>query len=338
MKAPMVERDLDVMETAARWLLRAEHGLEPIDAGRLDAWLASDPEHRAAYRAVLEAGEVLERAGPDDALLTMRAAALRASPKRKAAPWAIAASVVFAAVTGGWWLVDQGPGLVERAPWSRSVETARYVTAAGERATISLTDGSTLALNTDSAAEIVFDRDGRRVRLLKGQALFTVSHDPSRPFEVFAADQRVTAVGTVFDVLILPRDLRVAMLSGVVRVSAERRGVERREPQILSAGEVMTARPDGSVSIRKMDTARLAGWREGVIYFEDTPLAEAVVEMSRYTRHPLGIADRRAGELRVSGAFRATEAETFADTMTDLFPLDIQRSEDGSTRLSSTAP
>jgi transmembrane sensor len=40
----------------------------------------------------------------------------------------------------------------------------------------------------------------REVRLLKGQALFKVAKDPGRPFDVLAADERITALGTMFDV------------------------------------------------------------------------------------------------------------------------------------------
>lgn len=103
----------------------------------------------------------------------------------------------------------------------------------------------------------------------------------------------------------------------------------------LAAGEVMRAGRDGSVTVRTADIQRLAGWRDGVIFFEETPLLEAVAEMNRYARQRMVVADAEAGELRVSGAFRSSEADTFAEAMADVFDLSVRRSADGRTVISS---
>lgn len=332
MSAPATPSSSDVMETAGAWALRVEGGLSRADETRLAAWLDAATDHRAAYEAVLEAELTLQRHGADEALMAMRRAALKARPERRIRVRTMAAGLAAAALAAGvlgWWGAAYVLGFSGGA--GDAMQNARYVTANGERATVTLADGSVLTLNADSAAEVTFDRRSRTVRLMRGQAQFLVAHDASRPFEVLADGRQVTAVGTAFDVLLLPDALRIAMLDGVVRVSSMRQA----EVQTLSKGEVMTARPGQSVSIRRADTTRLAGWREGVVYFEETPLREAVEEMSRYTRFPLTVADEQAAGLCVSGAFRITEAESFAETMTDLFPLAIKHSADGRTILSS---
>jgi len=321
----------DLLETAGEWALRAEVGLSRRDAERLVAWLAAAPGHRAAYDSVLEADRMLTRHGADAEMMALRAAALRARPE---GGWTsmrtMAASLIAAAFIAGGigvWGIGQHPEL-SAVFGLKAAPAARYVTAQGERATITLEDGSVLALNADSVAEVNIDRRSRTVRLEKGQALFTVAHDTSRPFEVFAGGRRVTAVGTAFDVLVLPGALRVAMLDGVVRVSAD-----ERSAQTLSRGEVMTVQSSGSTTVRKADTVRMAAWRDGVVYFEETPLSDAVAEMNRYARHPTVLADQDVGALRVSGAFRITEAEDFAAAMADIFSLTVKRSADGRTTL-----
>jgi transmembrane sensor len=335
MRKHMIRSAPDMLETAGEWALRAEAGLSARDDARLEAWLDADPRHRAAYDAVLKADRALERHGADEALMAMRHAALRARPERRLPSRAVAASLIAGALVtsvAGWWGTAHLPDLMA-AFSTQETHTARYATAVGERAIVSLSDGSVLTLNTDSAADVAFDRRIRSVRLVKGQALFSIAHDPSRPFEVLAGGRTVVAVGTAFDVLLQSDALRVAMLEGVVRVSSD-----RPEPvQTLSKGEVLTARPGGLVTIRKADTAQLAAWRDGVVYFDETPLAEAVVEMSRYARRPIAVADARAGAQRVSGAFRITEADSFAETMAELFSLSIQRSSDGATTLASNS-
>lgn len=321
----------DLLEAAATWALRTETGLSERDEADLEAWLEADPAHRVAYASVLEADHALVRHGADQAMIRMRAAALRARPERKAPQSALAAGIAALAIglgVAGWW---GAPRLGSLGALFSQGQTARYVTVAGERATVQLADGSEVALNGDSAITVDFDRQARRVHLVKGQALFTVAHEPARPFEVLADGRRVTAVGTVFDVLVLPEELRVAMLNGVVRVAHDRSKPE----QTLSKGEMMTMRHDGSTTIREVDTDRLSGWRDGVVYFDETPLSEAIEEMNRYARKPIVVADARAASLRVSGTFRVAEADAFASAMADIFPLSIKQSADGRTVLAS---
>lgn len=321
----------DVLEAASVWALRVEAGLSGRDQARLEAWFEASPRHRPAFDAVVEMDLLLRQEGARDELMAMRAAALGSRPER-APRRALAAGLAAAVTLGGigWWGVDRFVDL-QTVAGSHAVRSAGYATAPGERATVTLSDGSILVLNTDSAVETTFDHRIRRVRLLKGQALFTVAHDPMRPFDVLAGDRRVTAMGTAFDVLMLPDAVRVAMIDGVVRVSSDR----SEPPQILSKGEMMVARVDGATTIRKVDTQRLAGWREGVVYFDDTPLAEAVAEMNRYASRRTVVMDARAAALRVSGAFRIAEADSFAESMTDIFPLIVKRSADGQTTLVS---
>lgn len=328
---PTDRSDPDVLKAAAERLLQVRGAGGTDEADDLEAWAGSDERRRAALDAVQAADEALARYGADDELAAMRRSALRARPGRRMAPAALAAGLAAAVLLGGgWWMAGQGPDLFGALAGTEA-QTARYVTVAGERATVTLADGSVITLNADSAVDTAYDRRSRTVRLIRGQALFTVAHDPSRPFEVLADGRRVTAVGTAFDVLLIPEGLRVAMLDGVTRVSGGASGSD----QTLSAGEVMTAPHDGPVTVRKVDTRRLAGWREGVVYFEETPLREAVAEMNRYARTPIVVADDRAGGLRVSGAFRVSEADAFADAMAEIFQLSVKHSEGGQTVLTS---
>ena len=89
--------------------------------------------------------------------------------------------------------------------------------------------------------------------------------------------------------------------------------------------------------VRTADTGRATSWREGVVVFDDAPLAEAVAEMNRYTRHPVTLADDRIGAFRVSGVFRTGDPERFADSMAEVFPLEVERGPGGSTELKPAA-
>src|SRR3546814_11678062 len=75
-----------------------------------------------------------------------------------------------------------------------------YRTGTGEMRNVTLSDGSSVTLDTGSAIAVNYG-DGRRgVRLLAGRAWFDVAHDERHPFTVSAADARVRVTGTAFDV------------------------------------------------------------------------------------------------------------------------------------------
>lgn len=202
-----------------------------------------------------------------------------------------------------------------------------YVTEIGERSTVPLADGSVVTLNTATAVHVAYEAAERKVRLLNGQALFAVAHGQPTPFRVYAGDKVVTAVGTVFDVRVEDEEVSVSVLEGAVRVDSG--STLAAAAEMLVAGQALMSRPDGAVSVKQVDVERLASWRSGLLSFEDTPLAEAVAEVNRYTHRPITLADPRLGEYRVSGTFRVGEPERFARFMTQLFPLALESSASG---------
>ncbi len=66
-----------------------------------------------------------------------------------------------------------------------------------------LSDGSVVTLNADSRIDVHMDQHQRNI-LLRGEAIFKVAHDESRPFFVHAEHTTVRAVGTQFNVYARP--------------------------------------------------------------------------------------------------------------------------------------
>ena len=75
-----------------------------------------------------------------------------------------------------------------------------YTTPVGGRETITLVDGSQIALNTDTVLRMDLSGRERRVWLDRGEAYFHVTHNAQRPFRVFAGNRTVTDLGTRFSV------------------------------------------------------------------------------------------------------------------------------------------
>jgi ferric-dicitrate binding protein FerR (iron transport regulator) len=88
---------------------------------------------------------------------------------------------------------------------------------------ITLEDGTRvkLAPQSELSYPVPFLKDQREITL-KGQAIFYVAKDPSRPFTVYAGKLATTAIGTVFRITAFNgKTTSVQLLSGKVRVEAD---------------------------------------------------------------------------------------------------------------------
>ncbi|MBL4765453.1 MAG: FecR domain-containing protein [Colwellia sp.] len=80
-------------------------------------------------------------------------------------------------------------------------------------------DGSTLWLNSSTTITVDYSKDYRRINLIKGEAHFEVAKDATRPFEVYAGDRLVRAIGTAFTVHKLNGTIEVLVSEGTVELA-----------------------------------------------------------------------------------------------------------------------
>ncbi len=329
---------LDAMpadEAAAYFIARRAEGLTMSEENLLADWLAADAAHARVLDSLDRGWTIFDRAGNDEILAAMRAHAVQARPGvwRKW-PSLVAAAAVLCFVLVGTLLFapsfrqkSVGPGQSgEIVAWTR------YATAHGQVRSIVLADGSTMTLDAESVALTHFVGRERSIRLLRGRGFFEVAKDPTRPFAVAAADRRVVALGTRFEVGLGTGSLQVTLLKGRVAVEPLAAG-----PQavFLDPGQRFTER-DGAVTIDTvgMGSEDQPGWRNGLLDLEDMPLADAVAEFNLHSHDHIVIRDPAVARIRVSGQFRAGDAARFADTITEMYPLRVVR-RDGSIEIVS---
>lgn len=228
-----------VAEAAARWLARRDRGLTPDERVELRRWEASDPRH-AAELARLEAswqGFDLARAAPE---LVAMAARLdrrtRARPHRMMPAWtgafaATAAGLALVASVAYWQLAGKGTGA-----GTMPAPSYRVLASTAER--IVFDDGSIADVREGSDIRAEFTGAERRVRLVCGEAHFTVARDAARPFIVDVGTTAVRAVGTAFNVRLDEERVEVLVTEGKVQVAnAERPGRTRPESSPIVAGQ-----------------------------------------------------------------------------------------------------
>jgi transmembrane sensor len=244
--------------------------------------------------------------------------------KRSAGPnrvRAIAATFLLAAVSSvAWYIWPTGPD---------------YSTPVGGLASVPMSDGSKVTLNTDSQIRVALTETERRVELQQGEAFFEVAKDPNRPFVVTVGKKRVIAVGTAFSVRRNGNDVRVAITEGRVRIedAAERsteQDVSDEKILTLSAGSIARA-TDAGVLIQERPILEIQtdlSWRTGYLIFRDMALADAVAEFNRYNTRKILIDDPTVAAIRVSGKFRSTQFEAFVRLLEEGFPVRAQNVDD----------
>ncbi|WP_423605634.1 FecR family protein [Sphingomonas sp. MS122] len=336
-------------EAAVYWVLRRDRDeLSAADQAAFAAWLDASEAHARAFRKANGVWDVFDQAEADPHLTALRQAALATpAPRRRWIPAAVGAGVAASLAAAALLLPGQlgltgGPGApaAEVAARSDAVPAvARLATARGERRTIVLPDGTRVTLNTDTAIALAYTPGARHVRLMRGQALFEVAKDAARPFSVEAAGRRVTALGTVFEVRLDPGRMKVVLVEGRVVVDRAAAGSELPDPAptVLKPGQALVAELGVPQRVAPVDVGSELMWREGYVSLEDTPLAAAVAEMSRYTAVPIRVLDEETGRMRVSGVFRTGDAERFAGLVRELLPVRVERLADGSVTLARTA-
>lgn len=331
-----------------RWLRRlqgrrgASEWFSLVRSGRIDEradrqwaqWMADDVEHEKAYENRELAWELtaeLKDAASIQKLL--RAADLLVargdSPSRGAyrvlLSWPVLATAVAVALVGvliPLWLARN------------AVTTSEYATAVGEQRTVTLSDHSSVMLNTGTHLRVDYSRALREVVLLQGEALFMASADPARPFRVRAQEGITTVLGTEFAVRIQGAVVSVAVLSGSVSVASGAQPGGVTGPAVgPTAGPAVTAGQRVSYSAGEpvsppvaADIGVIRGWQSHRIVFSDVTLAEALQEYNRYMMVPIVLGNPELAQRHINGVFVIGDESAFLGALRQGLHLQAVRS------------
>ncbi|WBY08191.1 FecR domain-containing protein [Sphingomonas sp. 7/4-4] len=311
-------------DRAADWIIAREQGSwSDHDQQALDAWLEESDLNKAAFwrleHSWREADRVAALGSGLAAAPRGRASAWRLRPRTWAALTALAASV--AAIVG--------VSFHEARPSRQAaVATASFATEVGGHRSLGLSDGSRVELNTDTRVRTAIGGDRRAVWLDKGEAFFEVSHRDGLPFIVHAGSREITVLGTKFSVRRFGGKVTVWVREGRVRVENVEHASAARSAVVTAGGVALS---DGaatlvtSASPERVEQA--LSWREGMLSFDQERLGDIALEFNRYNRKKIVIGDAEAANIRIGGAFPASEPDAFARLLRDAYALEIEETQ-----------
>ncbi|MEQ1740436.1 MAG: FecR family protein [Methyloglobulus sp.] len=196
-----------------------------------------------------------------------------------------------------------------------------YHTAVGEQKNIVLSDGSRILLDTDTAISVRVGQFHRNIKLLRGQAVFTVAADPNRPFEVTTDDAVVRALGTVFEVLEDNQGTQVTVEEHAVSIRplTEKGGVNT--VRINEGQQTRYNTKTGFEPITDINIKQNAAWQRGKLIFKNQELSDVIAELNRYYKGHILLTDNKLASLRVTGVFPLNDPQAVLSMIEQTLPL-----------------
>lgn len=311
------QADLNQIDLEAlRWLTLMERGpLPPHERLRFAAWVAADIKHRGAMIRAQAASLRLDRLSA----FAGGRCVLESFPHERPVPQKyatrrgmIAATMAAAGLLGiGAWL--------ERGRMEEIWGGTQYTTGVGELKKLVLEDGSAITLNTQTEIRVQYTRKRRDISLIRGEAMFTVAHDVTRPFAVRSGEWATVAIGTAFALRRLDEATTdVTVTEGVVQLLPMDKKASEAQPR-LAANQRALLGADGKVqmySVSDTEIGLLLAWRSRLVIFTGQPLRQALAEMNRYSQRPIMVDDPELAERRITGVFSTGDTQTFVSAMT----------------------
>ena len=344
------------------WLMRIKAGDMTIASEiKFHKWLAADPKHQAKFdqmNAIWDGADIYlkdsQALGDLNEVLTGKYVSQKQgwfsgfSIKFPIPRLAVTAATVFF-MLGGLWSVHYYREL-----------SSLYHTDTGIQKIVTLSDGSSVFLDSETFLSFQFSGNSRRIELQKGRALFDVAHDPDHPFIVYTDNISVRTLGTKFSVdKAIENRVAVSVTEGSVLV--EKKGAQQSDSvdQVLNASgdKTITDRKFGPMEnkgnlslsgavldsgqgmiidgkskafeIRPLDEQRTNSWIEGRLYFYMTPLSDVIDEVNRYLDLKVMIGDPSLNEAPISLNFDIKQRDLFLPTLVSAMAITVKKTDNG---------
>ncbi len=190
---------------------------------------------------------------------------------------------------------------------SANSQASIYTTGNGERASITLPDGSRVTLHVASRLEIPADYAyGNRTVRLDGAAMFLVTHNVGTPFTVVAGPSTTRVLGTSFLVRHYATDTAatVAVRDGRVSVGSV----------ILAASQQATVTMENAPRVTKANPEQF-NFARGVLTLNGVPLRDAVPDLRRWYDADIRIGDPSLDVRRLTAEFTSGSIAELAEIL-----------------------
>jgi transmembrane sensor len=161
-----------------------------------------------------------------------------------------------------------------------------------------------------------FAHGNRTLRLVNGEALFTVTHHDGVPFTVVSGPTTTRVLGTTFLVRRYATDTMttIAVQDGKVAMRSV----------VLTAQQQLTVDRTGAMQVQLADDEQFA-FATGVLALRYMPLANAIPELNRWFDADVRLGDAALGTRGIRGKFLAGSRADLAADLEMMFDVRVVR-------------
>jgi ferric-dicitrate binding protein FerR (iron transport regulator) len=218
----------------------------------------------------------------------------------------VAAAIAILAV-GSWafWLTTL----------NKTLDAGQFATNAGQIEQITMKDGSVITLNANSSVEFKVTEKSREIKL-QGMAHFEVAKNPNAPFVIESNNNKVTVLGTGFDVQSYTgKPLQVTVNHGKVKVEKLSNSSTMLESVILTKGMRVRENLNQANAANKrsqifavdsnvnLDAVK---WESGNLIFTNAPIEDLVNAIETRYGKKLQTSTQNS-DLQFTGIFKNTD-------------------------------
>ena len=198
--------------------------------------------------------------------------------------------------------------------------SADYATGTGEQREVALDGGVLVQMNTQTRFDAAPVQDGTAALvLLAGEAEFQAGLRGAARLRVQAGDGSVSAGSARFNIRLFGQEVCVTCLAGRLRV------VQNGNDAELAAGEQLRYRPAHFGITRAVRAGEVSAWRQRLLVFKQSTLADVVAEVNRYRPGKLILNNEVLGKTRVQASFSLDRLDDVIALIQDAYGARVTR-------------
>lgn len=207
------------------------------------------------------------------------------------------AAAICIAILATWMIATTNESPAELA----AVQQELFVPA-GQRARITLPDGTIAWVNAGSSLQYPSAFGPERNVRLSGEAFFEVAHNPDQPFIVSTDHMNIKALGTQFNVYSYPKaeETHATLVEGSVKVYLP----QKEEEGIILSPYQQAFCKDGDFRLENSVDRDELLWKEGIYSFKKQRLEEIIKKLELYYDVEIIVKDPSILNYEYTGKFR----------------------------------
>ena len=305
-----------IQEKAAYFFTCKKDGFNKNQEIEFDSWIAENIEHKKAFEKIEKLQFLYSSLSSnlkDEISKEVHQEIKKERSLKKLRFLTLAASVIFVIGLGIFTAFEY-----QNFKITHTFQTDKFVE------NIFLPDGSVVTLDAKTKVDIKYYEDKREVNLSLGKALFNVTKNDKKPFIVNADKIKVQVLGTNFEVKNQKDKINIDVISGKVSVQKLENN-DYKEIAVLTQGKhISFDKQNSKYELKNIDIENIASWKNGILYFQDESLHDAINEFKKYKDINTNI-ENSIQKYSVSGSFKIEDFDKFLFALTKIYSLKVDK-------------